>query len=61
MSPRRPGGRLTEADWEESALDELAELAWHPLTGPQIAPGSGHRRSWDDPVMYDECGRPSSG
>jgi type I restriction enzyme R subunit len=52
---------LTEADWEESALDELAELAWHPLTGPQIAPGSGHRRSWDDPVMYDECGRPSSG
>ena len=40
---------LSEADWEHDALDTLAEpLGWKPLSGEQIAPGSGVRETWDD-------------
>jgi type I restriction enzyme R subunit len=40
---------FSEAEWEQVALDLLAEpLAWQPKTGEQIAPGSGERDSWDE-------------
>ena len=41
-------GGISEADWEQLALDELGELGWHPLSGEKIAPGSGERESWDE-------------
>ncbi|TAM66861.1 MAG: type I restriction endonuclease subunit R [Microbacteriaceae bacterium] len=40
---------ISEADWENSALETLAEpLGWRPLGGDQIAPGSGERETWDE-------------
>jgi type I restriction enzyme R subunit len=39
---------ISEADWEQIALDCLAELEWEPKTGTDIAPGTGERPSWDD-------------
>jgi type I restriction enzyme R subunit len=55
MSARqRRDGRLTEADWEALALDELAELAWQVKHGKDVAPGSGSRATWADLVLYDE-------
>ncbi len=40
---------LSEADWENDALDTLAEpLGWRPLHGEQVAPGTGERDTWDD-------------
>ncbi|MFF4650885.1 type I restriction endonuclease subunit R [Streptomyces sp. NPDC001380] len=46
--------RPLEADWELLALDELGELAWEPASGNAFAPGSGHRKSWDDLVLYPD-------
>lgn len=40
---------ISEADWERATLDYLAEpLLWRPLSGDQIAPGSGERDTWDE-------------
>jgi type I restriction enzyme R subunit len=40
---------FSEAQWENLALDLLAEpLGWQPKTGGQVAPGSGERDSWDE-------------
>jgi type I restriction enzyme R subunit len=40
---------ISEADWEQVALDTLAEpLGWRPSTGEAIAPGSGERDTWDE-------------
>jgi type I restriction enzyme R subunit len=40
---------ISEADWEETTLETLAEpLGWRPLNGGQIAPGSGERETWDE-------------
>jgi type I restriction enzyme, R subunit len=40
---------ISEADWERATLDYLAEpLLWRPLSGEQIAPGSGQRDTWDE-------------
>ncbi|MGB3730814.1 MAG: type I restriction endonuclease subunit R [Microbacterium sp.] len=40
---------ISEAMWEQSALDTLAEpLGWRKVTGEKIAPGSGERDSWDE-------------
>ncbi|MFD8703773.1 type I restriction endonuclease subunit R [Kitasatospora sp. NPDC059648] len=47
-------GKMTESTWEALAMDELAELAWQPLPGKDIAPGSGHRMDWDDLILHDE-------
>lgn len=39
----------SEADWEGSALEMLAEpLGWLPKTGQDIAPGTGERDTWDE-------------
>ncbi|MEU3241778.1 type I restriction endonuclease subunit R [Streptomyces sp. NPDC006875] len=46
--------RPYESDWELLALDELAELAWKPSPGNEFAPGSGHRKSWDDLILYPD-------
>ncbi len=40
-----------EAEWESLALDVLGELAWKPLQGSAIAPGTGERQSWDELAM----------
>ncbi|MGH3971871.1 MAG: type I restriction endonuclease subunit R [Pseudonocardiaceae bacterium] len=40
-----------EGQWEELALDVLGELAWKPLNGSSIAPGTGERQSWDELVI----------
>jgi type I restriction enzyme R subunit len=47
-------GKMTEATWEHLAMHELAELAWEPREGKAIAPGSGHRKDWDDLILHDE-------
>ena len=40
---------ISESDWENAALDTLAEpLGWEPKRGEQIAPGSGERETWDE-------------
>src|SRR5699024_77367 len=44
---------MSEADWEESALDLLGEQGWFPLRGKEVAPGSGERESWTDLVLPD--------
>ncbi|MET7522635.1 type I restriction endonuclease subunit R [Streptomyces sp900116325] len=46
--------RPLEADWELLALDGLGELAWEPAAGNVFAPGSGHRKSWDDLILYPD-------
>ena len=43
---------MSEDDWEHLALDHLAESdVWEPHHGTKVAPGSGLRTSWADPVM----------
>ena len=43
---------VSEAEWEDIALEALAEHGWMPMHGNQIAPGaSGGRSSWDDIVL----------
>ena len=41
----------SEAQWEQLAVEALAESGWIPLRGEEIAPGSGQRASWSDPVI----------
>ncbi|MEV7181486.1 type I restriction endonuclease subunit R [Kitasatospora sp. NPDC093679] len=50
----RQNHRPRESDWELLALDELAELAWEPSPGNEFAVGSGHRKSWDDLILYPD-------
>ncbi len=33
---------MSEEQWEQFVMDELAELAWEPKTGKDIAKGSGN-------------------
>lgn len=42
---------MSEADWEQFVMEELAELAWEPKDGKQIAPGSGERESWSELII----------
>ncbi|MFF4547429.1 type I restriction endonuclease subunit R [Streptomyces sp. NPDC001406] len=53
-SGRSEHHRPLEAEWELLALDELGELAWLPASGNEFAPGSGHRKSWDDLILYSD-------
>ncbi|MFE6551717.1 type I restriction endonuclease subunit R [Streptomyces sp. NPDC057746] len=53
-SGRNKRHRPLESDWELLALDELGELAWLPASGNEFAPGSGHRKSWDDLILYSD-------
>ncbi|MBT2517661.1 type I restriction endonuclease subunit R [Streptomyces sp. ISL-90] len=40
---------ISEADWEQAALETLAEpLLWDPKHGDEVAPGSGERETWDE-------------
>lgn len=39
---------MSDAEWEQLALDTLGELGWQPETGISIAPGSGEREKWED-------------
>ncbi|MDN5790422.1 MAG: DEAD/DEAH box helicase family protein, partial [Micrococcales bacterium] len=45
------GTGMSEAGWEDYALEGLAEHGWVPKQGKAIAPGSGERESWDDLVL----------
>ncbi|MEE2035784.1 type I restriction endonuclease subunit R [Nocardiopsis sp. CT-R113] len=48
-------GRMTEADWEQHALDELGELAWRPAPGREFSPEpEGQRRVWDDLILHND-------
>lgn len=42
---------MSEAEWEDLALEVLGNLDWTPAAGSSIAPGSGQRQSWDDLVL----------
>ncbi|WP_346006815.1 type I restriction endonuclease subunit R [Janibacter terrae] len=42
---------FTEDAWEQLALEALAEHEWPALPGTAVAPGSGERATWDDPVI----------
>jgi type I restriction enzyme, R subunit len=42
---------MSEADWEALAMDTLGELAWQTAEGKRIAPGSGERESWREPII----------
>ncbi len=42
---------ISEAQWEESAIETLAGHGWVPKQGKAVAPGSGERESWDELVL----------
>jgi type I restriction enzyme R subunit len=42
---------MSEAEWEALAMETLAELAWEPVTGGRIAPGTGERDSWSELIL----------
>lgn len=44
-------GDMSEAAWEQLAMDSLGELGWYPVQGAKITPGSGERESWSDLVL----------
>ena len=44
-------GEFSEAYWEALAMDTLGELAWEPIEGKRIAPGSGERESWAELII----------
>jgi type I restriction enzyme, R subunit len=44
-------GVLSEAQWEALVMDTLGELAWQPVDGKRIAPGSGERESWRELII----------
>ncbi|WP_200305681.1 type I restriction endonuclease subunit R [Streptomyces adelaidensis] len=52
--PANLDAKMTESTWEHLALDELAQLAWQSKPGKDLAPGTGHRRDWDDLILHDE-------
>ncbi|MGW3797688.1 type I restriction endonuclease subunit R [Dermacoccus nishinomiyaensis] len=43
---------MTEADWEQLVLEQLAEFEWQPKHGKELAPGSHERESWADIVLH---------
>jgi type I restriction enzyme R subunit len=43
-----PAIGFSEADWEGVAKERLGELDWKPMTGQDIAPGTGERDTWDE-------------
>lgn len=48
-------GRMTEADWEQYALEELGELAWLADSGKDFTPTTdGQRRVWDDLLFHHD-------
>jgi type I restriction enzyme R subunit len=53
-TPAHLDAKMTESTWEHLALDELGELAWQTKPGKDLAPGTGHRRDWDDLILHDE-------
>ncbi|NEA34303.1 type I restriction endonuclease subunit R [Streptomyces sp. SID13031] len=53
-TPAHLDAKMTESTWEHLALDELAQLAWETRPGRDLAPGTGHRRDWDDLILHDE-------
>jgi type I restriction enzyme, R subunit len=42
---------MSEAEWEALAMDTLGELSWQTAEGKKIAPGSGERESWREPMI----------
>ena len=43
---------VSEAEWEDIALERLFEHGWDTLHGSQVAPGTENgRMSWDDLVL----------
>ncbi|MFF2849668.1 type I restriction endonuclease subunit R [Streptomyces sp. NPDC058001] len=53
-APAHLDAKMTESTWEHLALDELVQLAWVKKSGKDLAPGTGHRRDWDDLILHDE-------
>lgn len=43
---------MNEDAWEDWALEVLADYEWQPRHGKDLAPGSGERTSWADPVLH---------
>ncbi|MCT2006810.1 type I restriction endonuclease subunit R [Micrococcus lylae] len=46
------GFGMNEDQWEQDAMEILATVEWAPLRGQDVAPGSGERTSWEDPVLH---------
>lgn len=44
-------GPMSEGNWEALVMDTLGELAWLPVEGKKIAPGSGERESWGELII----------
>jgi type I restriction enzyme, R subunit len=42
---------MSESQWEQFVIEELAELSWEPKTGKEIAKGSGERESWGELII----------
>ena len=42
---------MSEEQWEQFVMDELAELAWEPKAGKNIAKGSEERESWSELII----------
>ncbi|MER6217312.1 type I restriction endonuclease subunit R [Streptomyces sp. NPDC001674] len=43
---------FSEKDWELHTLDQLGERGWQHYFGKDLSPNNGHRRDWDDLVLY---------
>ena len=47
---------VSEAEWEDIALERLSEHGWDTLAGAQVAPGAElGRSSWDDIVLRERA------
>lgn len=44
---------MSEADWEEAAVEVLGDLGWQPMKGSQLGPGSGERKDWAEPILVE--------
>jgi type I restriction enzyme R subunit len=46
------GRAMSENEWELHALELLAEYGWQHVQGKNLRPRDGHRKGWEDLVLY---------
>ncbi len=44
---------MSEDDWEQAAIETLAELGWLPIEGRKLGPGSRERKDWAEPILVE--------
>ncbi|MFE0175705.1 type I restriction endonuclease subunit R [Streptomyces sp. NPDC059002] len=46
------GRAMSEQEWEQHALGQLTERGWQHIKGKDLHPRDGHRKGWEDLVLY---------